>query len=115
LGWGTSLSLFGYKNLLISCSNLLAFWKYNSPSPGTATSTLLELQKLTLALPLACPKTSLSKATEQAFIDRGEGDKINHPIHGIGFILEEIRSMTTSIELALSSIELASSLKSVYG
>jgi len=52
----------------------------------------------------------LSKAKEQAFIDRGEGDKINHNIHGIGFILKkllwiegkEIRSTTTSMGLALS-------------
>jgi len=42
----------------------------------------------------------VSKAEEQAFIDRGEGDKID--IHGIGSILKEIISATTSIGLALS-------------
>ena len=47
---------------------------------------------------------------EQAFIDGGEGDKINHTIYGIGFILKkllwieerEIRLITTSMGLALS-------------
>jgi len=74
LGLGTSLSLFDYKDLLTwvspyeckegSCNNLLDFWKYNSPSAGTITITPTP--------------TILSKAKEQAFIDRGEGDKINH-------------------------------------
>ena len=34
--------------------------------------------------------TSLSKAKGQAFIDRGEGVRINHNIHGIGFITKKL-------------------------
>jgi len=64
----------------------------------------------------------LSKAREQAFIDRGEGDKINHTIHGIGFILKkilwiegkEIRSTMTSMGLALSLKIFMSGLERIF-
>jgi len=63
----------------------------------------------------------LSKATK-AFIDGGEGDKINHTIHGIGFILKkllwieerEIRSITTSMGLALSLKSFMSGLERIF-
>jgi len=39
---------------------------------------------------LTITSTSLSKAKGQAFIDRGDGDKINHNVHGIGFITKKL-------------------------
>ena len=55
-----------------------------------AKKTLTVISRTSDNIILHMLKTSLSNATEQAFIDGGGGDKINQTIYGIAFILKKL-------------------------
>ena len=56
-----------------------------------AKKTLTAISQTSDSIILPMLKTSLSNATEQAFIDGGGGrDTMNPDIHGIGIILEKL-------------------------
>ena len=112
-GWSATHAL---QSLLGMGNKPLSPWSLGQESPHLRFS-LMGMKKASCSMSLAILRlwdlefgawrvellTSLSKAKRKAYIERGEGDRIIHKIHGIGLI---IRKLPWEVENYFPSMEI---------